>query len=301
LANPQVLFNLIHRNCFREIQLLAECILLQNEHLSTSRLLAEARLDDDRLEEAIQHRDAMREAVQLFHTRRVVLEFSLANTHISHTPCLRLLAPHPLLASSLETLTSLKSLNAPEALMFATQLKENAAAAEEAWSKASARSNSEALLLVAMSELCRTIIRLCCASIAAGDDDLIEPLTPSTTWENQLSRNIRTLRGNPAGARHLGSLTHLIHVARYTHAHMVADEVKALVSPTIAEVMSLLDRAGPSDEVQPIDRRKTSPICSLSGLRLDRVPPSCVVQRGNVFYHVSAAKLFERCVGPLPG
>ena len=67
----------------------------------------------------------------------------------------------------------------------------------------------------------------------------------------------------------------------HTQAHRVTENVKATVSPMMAELMSVLDRA---IAVVPVDRRKTSAVCELSGVRLDQLPSSMVVEHGGAMY-----------------
>ena len=265
--------------------LLRQVTITETSHLEQAKMNA-ARTLDDELEEAIVHRNRMRECQAAAQRRLSLCHFVANYREVRHCPYLRASHMSKAANASCEKLiqwiqksggcgsivSSSSSCGEFEKLLLA------AAQAQEADTFRTAESVSEALLLAALTDLCRSVMQIACgevSSAAVSHRPKPIPSTPSSSssfYTMQLSANVALLRQNSQGLRHLKWLCNTLRIARCTVFHKVPEAVQATVSLLVAELLSLFDRIlPPSIPLAPLEKKLPPNVaaCRLSGLRVD--------------------------------
>jgi hypothetical protein len=244
--------------------------------------LAETRMDDDLLEQAIRHRDLMRSCKRESQSRSALASMVSQFSQIGVAPTLRPLVGAAQITSLIKRFVDSCS-GYPSAIADATSrrvLLENlqaAAAAYETLVKVNVRSAAEAFALAALTDLCRSVVQLCCCSVTTEDPKPREYgnsavlSNTAAAMESLLAANVVALRGTPRGQQHLQTILNILDLARYSIYHRTPEDVRAGVALLMAELLSVCDRLlPPSVVLAPVDRtrRAKGAGCALTGMRL---------------------------------
>ncbi|KEG12563.1 hypothetical protein DQ04_01611050 [Trypanosoma grayi] len=136
----------------------------------------------------------------------------------------------------------------------------------------SPHSAPEALLLAALTDLCRYCMHMACNLLSQKDYSFL-----GRTMNSMMEQNYSHLTHIEEEMRNHQAVLQLLVVARSTAYHRCSEDVLASVSPLIAEVLSIFDMLS-SVPIVPLDKGKTTGArCKLSGLRLDSGNASDIV------------------------
>jgi hypothetical protein len=255
--------------------------------------LDHCRMDDDRLETAILHRDEMRFQLTCFHQHQHLCAFVQTYRHVQHMPTLRPCEASTACARWVRKLV--RTLGGTRKVFADAYLLQKVhhetirwLGLLETYCRRNASSASEVVLLCSLTELSRAAMQLCCAHLrdmdAAGVIETLKPVTSNTS----------ILHHSDGGRQHLKMLFDLLTIARHTVVHRVCDEVRAHVSLLIAELMSIFDQLFPPEmAMAPVARRSRSTTvevcCTFTGIPL--TPEECVEVQGKPVSRVVAPYL----------
>ncbi|ORC92779.1 uncharacterized protein TM35_000021050 [Trypanosoma theileri] len=128
----------------------------------------------------------------------------------------------------------------------------------------SARSVYEALLLSALTDICRYCIQLMCTSIPHD----LYPFS-GRTLKSVVHHNSIIISHVDKELQNYQKMLQLLNMARSTAYHKCSEDIQANVSPLIAELLSIFDMFSLAP-VLSIDKHKTEENrCKLSGLKLN--------------------------------
>jgi hypothetical protein len=233
---------------------------------SAAAQLQAARIDDDRLEEAIGARDEMRH-----HRAEVAIRVTLAQfldkyPNITFLPFVR---PHPGAdACAKRALMGVAALGGSAAVFRSSELLSKVAAM--------------------LRNLASTAERLVLHQISESPSEL---MMHSVLLDlSRLALHSSLVGGGTLSEASATLVVDLLHVLRSTVTHRVSEEVRAAVSLACAELLAFFDAKLPSTITLPkADRRATStdPSCFLTGARLHHQSPS-VIEVGGAERQVTA-------------
>jgi hypothetical protein len=305
-AELRVLEMLLKSHRYHELRAIIQCRLQHYLACDEKRLLDESRMVDERLEEAIEHRDAMNRLRLKSTDREALVQFVVAFPNICYFPVLNGEAKSKECPTILRTIqhnggdlrSIVSSRDRLDALCKALRDGEHWEA-RQAYSQAD--TPSEALLAVCFTELCRSFIRLACCKWNEGEEAGSGEGTPERgvsnksvaegsgrqastaagsfsgdgdAWEAVLHSNLTLLRRTEKGRKHIEGLLVLMRIARSTLALKVSVDIQAQISLLMADLLSFFDRILPKNVAAPVlDRKKGLKVCELSGIRLDDEPP----------------------------
>lgn len=232
----------------------------------SSQQLQVARMDDNRLEEAIVARDEMRHHKSQAAIRLTLAQFLDKYPNITFLPMIRLHAG--VVACAKRALMGVAALGgaaavfeSPELLSKALAMLHNlAAAAEHVVLSHVCGDPSELLLHSALVDLSRLALR---SSLVGGG----------------------TLQQVPACV-----IVDLLHMMRSIVANRISEEVRAVVSLSCAELLAFFDEKLPTTVALPTAEKRgphTEPVCYLTGVRLTSGAVSSIMV-GGVEHRVTA-------------
>ncbi|CBH13936.1 hypothetical protein, conserved [Trypanosoma brucei gambiense DAL972] len=139
--------------------------------------------------------------------------------------------------------------------------------ATEEYSKAvstTASTESEALLLSALTDVCRYCIQV--ASTGTPQEDFF---LDRNAMQSTMRHNYSVIVGSEKEMQNHEKVMRLLVVARSTLHHRCAEDLQVSVSPLMVELLSFFDNLSSTCIIPPDNRRDDVPRCRLSGLRLE--------------------------------
>lgn len=262
------------------------------------RLLQQCRLDDDRLERAIVHRDEMRAQMELYQSYSALVHFGHRYRSLTHIPLLRQ-----------STATSLCVLRARQLIAEAggpTCLLADAQKLEpvlrqlqelcdvfEALCYTAVSAPPERLLQCALVDLCRIAEQWCCVPLSgpAGGPSM----ATCSDVQRIAAHNAQVLvKDQDALNGFVQTLSRLLSIAKQTTMSMVSEEVRAKVSLLLAELMALFDHALPNSAILCVTvDRVSNGQCRLTGAK---TADSSVLHGKAVFPASQAAAVYWAAV-----
>lgn len=291
-----------------ELGVLLETVQAALQAEDERRLLDEARVVDNRLEEAITHRDKMRKFSSTVCSRQALLSFSSAFPDVHFFPWLTEKSKN-VAREALQGVFEAAGANFSSGELdpgtlrnIEADVQKERARLEELCST-QARTESEALLLMCVMELSRAAITLSTSTVTAGQSTTADDAPQSSfggtekdLWEVNLAKNLAAIRQStsPAAKAYLPGLLQLLSIARHTHMHRLSEDAQAGVALQMAELQSFFDRTlEPGHTLPQVDRRRGGRVCQLSGLHL---PDDYCSSNNNsdCTYHPVVRKLWDR-------
>lgn len=234
------------------------------ERLAHSHLAA-ARLEDDRLEEAITHRNDMRRWRIEGYERHALLTFLTTFRHIRWSSVLvNELNESEALRRKCRHAMELNSLSVAHMESLAIDLLEAADAQDEAMRLLMCKSVPMRLLYAALTDAARGAMQLACATVVESIADYKAPTSPRR-WKSILTGNVHCLRQTEEGVAHLEGVRQLAIVAQ-SMVGQASEDLKASLAPLVGELQALWDACGHPLPPKAGPRSRT---CSLSGLPFD--------------------------------
>ncbi|KAH9577698.1 hypothetical protein LSM04_009047 [Trypanosoma melophagium] len=215
------------------------------------------------------HTELMERCSRDFFSTAPFLEFLQTFKHVSVFPTLRLLPlVEPLYHCVQEWVEGQNGLRAVLSnLSLLKELQLLVQAISDKFASAvfsSARSVYEALLLSALTDICRYCIQLMCTSIPHD----LYPFS-GNTLQSVIDHNSTIISHVEEELRNYQKMLQLLNMARSTAYHKCSEDIQANVSPLIAELLSIFDMFSLAP-LLPLDKHKTKENrCKISGLKLD--------------------------------